>query len=405
MKILVVIDMQKDFIDGSLGTKEATAIVQPVAEKIREYKKQGIKIIFTRDTHTGDYLKTQEGKNLPVEHCIEGTAGFEIEGVLDTDGSVIVNKNTFGSAGLPDVIRTAAGEISNTDGLEIELCGLCTDICVISNAMILKAFFPEAVISVDAGCCAGVTPESHVNALNAMKMCQIKIYGDILCKKKKYDRPSVAADMAVFSVRETRTESCREPGKKLSVLLIRRGADPYKDCWALPGGFVEKNETVEQAAYRELKEETGIENVTLRQLQVFSRPDRDKRGWVMSSAFMGLAESDRPHIVSGDDAADAGWFETELRETGMEEPDVLETVHENKIQEEWESGKIRLYKLKLTAERDNEEQVLTALLQVENNGYMPGAGEIKVICSQGLVFDHGEIITLAVLKMNEGLPV
>ena len=117
MKILVVIDMQKDFIDGSLGTKEALAIVEPVAEKIRDYKKQGIKIIFTRDTHTRNYPETQEGKNLPVEHCIEGTPGFEIDGALDTDDSVIVNKNTFGSADLPEVIRKTAGELSNTGEL------------------------------------------------------------------------------------------------------------------------------------------------------------------------------------------------------------------------------------------------------------------------------------------------
>lgn len=176
MKILVVVDMQKDFINGSLGTKEALAIVGPVAEKVREYKKQGIKVIFTRDTHTGDYLETQEGKNLPVMHCVEGTPGFELDGALETDDSLIINKTTFGSVDLPEVIRKTAGDISNTGELEIELCGLCTDICVISNAMILKAFFPEALISVDAGLCAGVTPESHLNALNAMKMCQIKIY-------------------------------------------------------------------------------------------------------------------------------------------------------------------------------------------------------------------------------------
>ena len=405
MKILVVIDMQKDFIDGSLGTKEALAIVEPVAEKIRDYKKQGIKIIFTRDTHTRNYPETQEGKNLPVEHCIEGTPGFEIDGALDTDDSVIVNKNTFGSADLPEVIRKTAGELSNTGELEIELCGLCTDICVISNAMILKAFFPEAVISVDAGCCAGVTPESHVNALNAMKMCQIKIYGNTLCKKKKYDCPSVAADIVVFSVRDTRPESYREPEiKKFSVLLIRRGANPYMGCWAIPGGFVEKNETVEQAAYRELKEETGIENVTLRQLQVFSQPDRDKRGWVMSSAFMALAESEQLHVVSGDDAADAKWFETELTETGIEELDDQEEPDGKTVGKEWEKGKIRLYKLNLTAEQENEEeQVLTALLQIENNGYMPGAGEIKILWSRGLAFDHAAIITLAVMRLKEGL--
>ncbi|MCI8669819.1 MAG: isochorismatase family protein [Lachnospiraceae bacterium] len=394
MKILIVVDMQKDFIDGSLGTKEALDIVYPVAKKIKDYKKQGIEIIFTKDTHTGDYLETQEGKNLPVAHCIEGTPGIEIDEALDTNGSVIVNKNTFGSADLPEVIRKTAGEISDTNELEIELCGLCTDICVISNAMILKAFFPEAVISVDAGCCAGVTPESHVNALNAMEKCQIKIYGNTSYKKKKYDCPSVAADIVVFST--------RKPEKKISVLLIRRGADPYKGCWAVPGGFVEKNETVEEAAYRELKEETGIENVMLQQLQVFSRPDRDERGWVMSSAFMALAESNQLHIVSGDDAADAAWFEMNLTETGFEESDVLEVMERKRIREQWETEKIRLYKLTLTAEQENREQVLTALLQIENNGYMPGAGEVKMLWSRGLAFDHGAIIALAVLRLKEG---
>lgn len=176
MKILVVVDMQKDFIDGSLGTKEAQGIVEPVAAKIKEYKEQGNVVIFTRDTHDKNYLKTQEGKNLPVEHCIKGTEGFEIDKSLDTGNFVILNKVTFGSMELPGIIKETVGEISNTDNLEIELCGLCTDICVISNAMILKAAFPEAVVSVNAGCCAGVTPESHANAIQAMKMCQIKIY-------------------------------------------------------------------------------------------------------------------------------------------------------------------------------------------------------------------------------------
>lgn len=175
MKILVVVDMQKDFIDGSLGTTEAQAIVTPVAEKITDYKNQEITVLFTRDTHYANYLETQEGKNLPVEHCIEGTEGFEIDKRLDTKGSLILNKDTFGSTNLPAVIQKIAEDASGMDNIEIELCGLCTDICVISNAMILKAAFPEALISVDAACCAGVTPESHQNAINAMRMCQIKI--------------------------------------------------------------------------------------------------------------------------------------------------------------------------------------------------------------------------------------
>lgn len=176
MKILIVVDMQKDFINGSLGTKEAEDIVKPVADKIKNYRDQGINILFTRDTHGEDYLKTQEGKNLPVEHCIEGTKGFEIDSRLDIQDSKIINKLTFGSIELPAIIQEIIGNNTNLNDLEIELCGLCTDICVISNAMILKAAFPEALISVDAGCSAGVTPKSHEIALDAMKACQIKVY-------------------------------------------------------------------------------------------------------------------------------------------------------------------------------------------------------------------------------------
>lgn len=169
MKILCVIDMQNDFIDGALGTKEAEAIVQNVKEKIELYRKNGDTVIFTRDTHTKDYMNTQEGRKLPVPHCIKGSNGWEISAILDTEGSVIIDKPTFGSYELSDYIA------SLTDVVEIELIGLCTDICVISNAMLLKARLTEAPITVDSSCCAGVTPESHLNALSAMKMCQIEI--------------------------------------------------------------------------------------------------------------------------------------------------------------------------------------------------------------------------------------
>ena len=169
MKILCVIDMQNDFIDGALGTKEAEAIVQNVKEKIELYRKNGDTVIFTRDTHTEDYMNTQEGRKLPVPHCIKGSNGWEISALLDTEGSVIIDKPTFGSYELSDYIA------SLTDVEEIELIGLCTDICVISNAMLLKARLTEAPITVDSSCCAGVTPESHLNALSAMKMCQIEI--------------------------------------------------------------------------------------------------------------------------------------------------------------------------------------------------------------------------------------
>lgn len=166
-KTLIVIDMQNDFIDGSLGTAEAAAIVDNVKAKIDEYKAAGNEIIFTRDTHCENYLDTPEGKKLPVVHCVKGTPGWEISQMLYTEGCDIIDKPSFG--------WTKWNERSFE---EIELVGLCTDICVISNALILKAFFPEAEITVDASCCAGVTPETHNAALAAMKMCQINIIGE-----------------------------------------------------------------------------------------------------------------------------------------------------------------------------------------------------------------------------------
>lgn len=167
MKLLIVIDMQNDFIDGSLGTKEAVAIVPNVAKKIEEARGAGEIVVFTRDTHQKNYLETQEGKNLPVLHCVEETDGWQISSKLKVGNSRIFNKPSFGSMELADYA-------ASLDGLEeIELVGLCTGICVISNAFILKAKLPEVKISVDASCCACVTPESHKNALAAMKLCQI----------------------------------------------------------------------------------------------------------------------------------------------------------------------------------------------------------------------------------------
>ena len=166
-KTLIVIDMQNDFIDGSLGTKEAQAIVPHVKAKIAKYQENGDQIIFTRDTHQKDYLQTQEGRNLPVEHCIEGTHGWEISKEVDLPECLHLNKDTFGSK---DLYRHVSGE-------EAEIIGLCTGICVISNALLLKAFYPEMKITVDASCCACVTPDSHNNALEAMKLCQINITG------------------------------------------------------------------------------------------------------------------------------------------------------------------------------------------------------------------------------------
>ena len=164
MKYLIVVDMQVDFITGALGSPLATAIVSNVMEKVKSFDG---KVIFTRDTHFDDYMNTQEGKNLPVPHCIKGSKGWEVSEKLDTASYKIIDKPTFGSFELAEYISTLA------DVEEIELIGLCTDICVISNAMILKARFTETPIKVDSSCCAGVTPESHSNALTAMKMCQI----------------------------------------------------------------------------------------------------------------------------------------------------------------------------------------------------------------------------------------
>lgn len=171
MKLLIVIDMQNDFIDGALGNKEAMAIVNNVADKIASYKNRGMPVVFTRDTHQNNYLDTLEGKNLPIEHCIQNTKGWEINTTLNVKGSKIVDKPAFGSLKLAEVIYQYIFE-------EIEIIGLCTDICVISNAIILKSTFPDVPITVDASCCAGVTPVSHKNALEAMKMCQINIINE-----------------------------------------------------------------------------------------------------------------------------------------------------------------------------------------------------------------------------------
>jgi nicotinamidase-related amidase len=178
-KTLIVIDMQNDFITGSLGTKEAQAIVPNVKKKIEEYRARGDEIIFTRDTHYDDYLETNEGKHLPVKHCIKYTHGWEIAEELSLqNGNSIINKLTFGYNGWNVYFDCGLSIIENSVPDEIELVGLCTDICVVSNALILKAMYPEIDITVDASCCAGVTPESHQAALTTMKMCQINVIGE-----------------------------------------------------------------------------------------------------------------------------------------------------------------------------------------------------------------------------------
>lgn len=177
-KILIVVDMQNDFVDGALGTKEARAVVPAVTEKIGQYEPDCI--YATRDTHQEDYLETQEGKNLPVPHCIRGTKGWEMnEAVADSmPQAVYVDKPSFGSTALAHLLASRLKKECGGDpaGMEIELVGLCTDICVVSNALLLKAALPEVKISVDASCCAGVTPESHEAALTTMWMCQIHVH-------------------------------------------------------------------------------------------------------------------------------------------------------------------------------------------------------------------------------------
>lgn len=171
MNVLVVVDMQNDFIDGALGTKEAVAIVDNVVNKIKSF--EGL-VLATRDTHTKDYLNTQEGHNLPVEHCIKDTYGWNIrEEIACLIEEEPIDKPTFGSVELGEKLL----ELSKTNEIEsITLVGLCTDICVISNAMLIKAYLPEVPIKVDSSCCAGVTVESHNRALETMKVCQVEIY-------------------------------------------------------------------------------------------------------------------------------------------------------------------------------------------------------------------------------------
>ena len=171
-KLLLVIDMQNDFIDGSLGTKEAEAIVDAVKAKIRSYPSRDM--IATMDTHENSYLYTQEGHLLPVAHCIRGTEGWYIRpdiASLLTEAK-IYEKPAFGSVRLAEDLKI----LSETEQIELELVGLCTDICVVSNALLLKAMMPEVRISVDASCCAGTTPEKHASALETMKSCQIYVF-------------------------------------------------------------------------------------------------------------------------------------------------------------------------------------------------------------------------------------
>ena len=169
--LLVVVDMQNDFIDGSLGTKEAVAIVDNVIAEIAKYDTKDI--FATRDTHPENYLETQEGKNLPVVHCVKGTDGWQINEKVKTalKDAVVIDKPTFGSKILAEEIT----KIAEKEDITVTLVGLCTDICVVSNAILIKAYLPEIPVKVIASCCAGVTPKSHEVALTTMKMCQVQV--------------------------------------------------------------------------------------------------------------------------------------------------------------------------------------------------------------------------------------
>ena len=171
-KILVVVDMQKDFVTGSLGSAEAQAIVPAVVEKVKNFEGT---VVFTRDTHHENYMETQEGRNLPVPHCYEGTDGWQIIPELAefAEGKKIFDKPTFGSTELAEYIKAEA-EKRNGE-LEVELIGVCTDICVVSNALLIKAFSREIPVAVDSKCCAGVTPAAHDAALVTMKSCQVQV--------------------------------------------------------------------------------------------------------------------------------------------------------------------------------------------------------------------------------------
>ena len=168
-KLLVVVDMQNDFVTGPLGTPEAKEIVKKVKARIDQAVKNKEGIAFTRDTHTKNYLNTQEGKKLPVEHCIRQTNGWEIEKSLQVPAANVFDKDTFGSLDLAHYLLMTPYD-------EVELIGVCTDICVISNALLIKAYLPELKITVNRSCCAGTTPENHENALRAMQQCQIEIF-------------------------------------------------------------------------------------------------------------------------------------------------------------------------------------------------------------------------------------
>ena len=172
-KLLIVVDMQNDFTTGALRNEDAIAIIPNVVNKVKEAVAEGTDVIFTRDTHTDEYMNTEEGRNLPVPHCIEGSEGWELIDELKpfaSSAAHVIDKVTFGSSTLGDILAKEYADAS-----EVELIGICTDICVISNALLTKAFLPNVHVKVDASCCAGVTPDSHNTALDAMRACHVEV--------------------------------------------------------------------------------------------------------------------------------------------------------------------------------------------------------------------------------------
>ena len=172
-KILVVVDMQKDFIDGALGFEGAEKVIPGIAAKIKTFEEAGDEVVYTLDTHFENYMETQEGKYLPVEHCIRNTEGWKIRPDIAAElkHAAVYEKPTFGSTAMAEHLR----QVAQHEEISLELIGLCTDICVISNALMLKAYMPEVPIKVDSSCCAGVTVEKHLAALETMRSCQIEV--------------------------------------------------------------------------------------------------------------------------------------------------------------------------------------------------------------------------------------
>ena len=218
VNILLVIDMQKDFVDQALGTAEAQAIVPNVVAKINEYKERGDVIIATKDTHEESYLETQEGVNLPFIHCVQDTEGWQLDDAVQAampENATIVNKPTFGSTDLVEIIGEYVAQYGEPN-VHVEIIGLCTDICVISNALLEKAFYPEMPITLDASCCAGVTPAKHDAAIETMKSCQIGVYNDTITAPLSTEVLKAPKASEIYA----HAEKVNPEGKTVNVLLV-----------------------------------------------------------------------------------------------------------------------------------------------------------------------------------------